>query len=235
MARFKTFRHGGLFSPHDVNQLTADILNSLKPWRTIKTVGSYSKDPFSGTHRLGPGQILMLGSNQSSVPIQFANGMWETDPVGYSLPWMTFLDPQSYGGRLGRLRWRIQLACNDTPFGANLTFGLFGASSVVHAQTSGAVISRSTTTSEAPPPGNGNNDEIYGWPRLQGVAVSVPGSGFAVAAPPPGAQGSLSVSTVMSMPAQAQYMIGVTANTAPAANSDLLIRADLQFRTERYQ
>ena len=342
MSRFKTFADGGSLSPDDVNTLSSEVDAATAIWRTMRVGntrldqhghfggegGSWVFDPVY----LTPGTLALLGTSEATL-LPVTGGAWTTNPDSNSStyspqtqPWLHYLDPQDYGGRKGRLRWRLSLVPNDRPFGANLTFALYGASVIGHKQhidpfapnfvpkaavkaatTANITLSGSPQTLDGISCSTGDrvlvknqtaneNNGIYvvqsgawtratdldtwaevayafvtvtqgttlatsqwwstntfsggtlgttnmnwslwnyqpqGWPTISGSATSLPGSAFTTAPPGPSGPGLLAFSGVMPMPVAGHYVMGLTVDTVPASDSAVLVRAELQFRSER--
>ena len=207
MGRFKTFADNGSLAVKDVNTLVSEIDSALHVWRTVCSASGYSSKRTDGTHLLVPNMLMLLGAGNQRIPAPIASGYWTVSSKPPH-PIIMFA-PQSYGGRVGRLRWRVQMLANPPAYGATLSFALYGVTSYPHV-----------------------DDGVNSWPGIAGPAVSAPGTGFTVAPPAPGGDGSLIVSNTMVMPNIGNYVMGVSVNVTPAVNSDVIWRAELQFRTE---
>lgn len=230
MPRFKTFANLGDLIPNDINRLVSEINAAMLPWRTIFSGSVTSLISVGGDHKLTPGTVNELRSwnfpmDASSGTFTVGDGLGGDDQMLALYDSLIYLDPQDHGVRVGRLRWRVQIACVGpavvgawpeavaTSYGANLTVALYPITNVV-------------THGEA-------SFVSQGFPMLQASAVPVAGSVYTVAPPPVGGQGKLAFSNSMSMPSIGNYVGGVTVSNAPNTDVETLFKAELQFRPEK--
>lgn len=225
MPRFKTFAHGGTLIPADINRLVTEINASMLPWRTIYSGGTNTMTPgfdeASMDQRIAPGTMMILGTwihlaevTGGTFPVaQYGTDNEDQGSAEYG--YLIYLNPQDYGVRTGRLRWRVQLICAGDPvnsYGAAPTVALYPVTSVLTHVT--------------------NEFGYMGYPSMQASAVPVAGSYFTMG-PPPTGQGKLAFSNAMPMPPVGDYVAALSVSNAPNNGVQLLIKAELQFRPEK--
>ena len=184
-------------------------------------------------HLLYPGRLVLMGTADFlSVPV--IDGIWVaggnlggtgSETAHYS--WLLNLnpqaihgiDPQDYGNRVGRLRWRLQLAPSNLAYTAvappdtdvQLHFGLIPVQNE-----------------------SSDQDDVQGigYVTYFGEATPIAGSEYVVLGPLPNTKGRLDISDDFPMPPAGRYAMAAWVNLIPVFEAELSIRADLQFRTE---